>query len=154
MSQYADRIAELHRQSRRDERAFTPPTDPPAEEEAVRYLREGFGECVAVYLDARTGGPPVRFETGEFDRLQGAMNTWLSLYTRCHGVELDAAFTVRTAAEVFIDTHDLKGTAAVLTHVPGRESPGPASPTPAGSRTPGSESADPEADPDPAVTDD
>jgi hypothetical protein len=131
MSQYADRIAELHRQSRRDERTFEPPAEPPAEAEAMRYLREGFGECVAVYLDARTGGPPVRFETEEFDRLQGAMNTWLSLYARCHGVELDAAFTVRTAAEVFIDTHDLRGTAAVLTHVPGRGG---------ANRTPGSES--------------
>ncbi|MEF8840455.1 MAG: hypothetical protein V5A62_02360 [Haloarculaceae archaeon] len=144
MSQYADRIAELHRRSRRDERAFEPPAQPPAEAEALRYLREGFGEALAVYLDARTGGPPVRFETGEFDRLQGAMNTWLSLYARCHGVEIDAAFTVRTAAEVFVDTHDLKGTAAVLTHVPGRD---------VSERTAGSGSAEPEADPEPAPAD-
>lgn len=122
MSRYADRIAELHARARRDDRAFSPPSDPPAEDEAMRYLREGFGECVAVYLDARTGGPPVRFDAEKFDRLEGAMNTWLSLYARCHGVDLDAAFTVRTAAEVLIDTHDLEGTAVVLTHVPGRES--------------------------------
>lgn len=122
MSRYADRIAALHRRARRDEAAFECPPDPPAEAEAMRYLREGFGECVTVYLDARTGGPPVRFGTEEFERLEDAMNTWLSLYARCHGVELDASFTVRTAAEVFIDTHDLKGTAAVLTHVPGRGS--------------------------------
>jgi len=122
MSRYADRIAALHGRARRDEEAFERPPDPPAEAEAMRYLREGFGECVTVYLDARTGGPPVRFDTEEFDRLEDAMNTWLSLYARCHGVELDASFTVRTAAAVFIDTHDLKGTAAVLTHVPRRES--------------------------------
>ena len=121
MSRYADRIDELHRRARRDEGAFSPPSDPPAEAEAVGYLREGFGECVAVYLDARTGGPPVRFGTEEFERLEDAMNTWLSLYARCHGVEVDASFTVRTAAEVLIDTHDIVETAAVLTHVPGRE---------------------------------
>lgn len=122
MSRYADRIDELARRARRDERAFEPPSDPPAEEAAVRYLREGFGECVAVYLDARTGGPPVRFGAEEFERLEAAMNTWLSLYARCHGVGIDADYTVRTAAEVFIDTHDVVDTAAVLTHVPGRES--------------------------------
>jgi hypothetical protein len=121
MSRYAERIAELHERARLDERAFSPPADPPAEDEAMGYLREGFGECVAVYLDARTGGPPVRFETREFDRLEGAMNTWLSLYARCHGVDLDAAFTVRTAAEVLVDTHDVAQTAAVLTHVPERD---------------------------------
>jgi hypothetical protein len=120
MSRYADRIEALHRRARRHRAAFSPPADPPAEEEAMRYLREGFGEAVGVYLDARTGGRPVRFGTEEFDRLEASMNTWLSLYARCYGVDLDAAFTIRTAAEVFIDTHDLKGTAAVLTHVPGR----------------------------------
>jgi hypothetical protein len=122
MSRYADRIAALHRQARRDERAFSPPADPPAEDEAMGYLREGFGEAVAVYLDARTGGPPVRFGVEEFDRLEGAMNTWLSLYARCHGVEIESDHTVRTAAEVLLDTHDVGQTAAVLTHVPGRES--------------------------------
>lgn len=121
MSHYADRIDELYRRARRDERAFSPPSDPPAEEEAVSYLREGFGECVAVYLDARTGGPPVRFEAEEFDRLESAMNTWLSLYARCHGVTIDADYTVRTAAAVLVDTHDVVQTAAVLTHVPGRD---------------------------------
>jgi hypothetical protein len=121
MSRYAERIAELHARARRDDRTFSPPSDPPAGDEAMRYLREGFGECVAVYLDARTGGPPVRFEREEFDRLEDAMNTWLSLYARCHGVDLDASFTVRTAAEVLVDTHDVARTAAVLTHVPERD---------------------------------
>ena len=122
MSRYADRIAELHREASRDRAAFEPPADPPAEAEAMRYLREGFGEAVAVYLDARTGGPPVRFGTEEFDRLETAMNTWLSLYAGCHGVDIDADVTVRTAAEVLIDTHDVGQTAAVLTHVPERGS--------------------------------
>ena len=121
MSRYADRIAELHGRAERDREAFSPPAGPPAETEATRYLREGFGEAVAVYLDARTGGPPVRFEVDEFDRLEAAMNTWLSLYARCYGVAIDADYSVRAAAEVLIDTHDLKGTARVLTHVPDRE---------------------------------
>ena len=122
MSQYAERIADLHERARQDERAFSPPADPPAEAEAMRYLREGFGEAVTVYLNARTGGQLVRFGTEEFERLQWAMNTWLSLYARCYGVEVESDYTVRTAAEVLIDPHDLKGTAAVLTHVPPRES--------------------------------
>ena len=84
------------------------------------YLRTGVGACVAVYLDARTGGPPVRFDGDEFDRLEAAMNTWLSLYARCYGVDLDADYTVRVAAEVFVDTHDVAETAAVLTHAPSR----------------------------------
>jgi hypothetical protein len=121
VSRYADRIAELHRRAERDREAFSPPAEPPAEKEAMRYLREGFGEAVAVYLDARTGGPPVRFEVDEFERLEAAMNTWLSLYARCHGVDIEADYSVRTAAEVLIDTHDVGGTARVLTHVPGRE---------------------------------
>jgi hypothetical protein len=121
MSRYADRVADLDRRARRDREAFVPPTDPPAEREATGYLRTGVGECVAVYLDARTGGSPVRFEGDEFDRLEAAMNTWLSLYARCHGVPLDADYTVRVAAEAFVDTHDVAETAAVLTHVPDRE---------------------------------
>ena len=120
MSRYADRIAALHGRAERDREAFSPPAEPPAEQEAMRYLREGFGEAVAVYLDARTGGPPVRFEGDEFDRLEAAMNTWLSLYARCYGVDIEADYSVRTAAEVLIDTHDVGGTARVLTHVPGR----------------------------------
>lgn len=121
MSRYADRIDDLSRRARRDRSAFEPPSDPPDEAAAMRYLREGFGQALAVYLDARTGGPPVRFEVEEFERLEAAMNTWLSLYARCYGVDVDADYSVRTAAEVFVDTHDLKGTARVLTHVPGHE---------------------------------
>jgi hypothetical protein len=130
MSRYAERIAELHRRATRDREAFVPPTDPPAEAEAMRYLREGFGESVAVYLDARTGGPPIRFGIEEFERLESSMNTWLSLYAGCHGVELESDYTVRTVAEVLIDTHDLEATAAVLTHVPGRDSMSGGEPTP------------------------
>ena len=121
MSRYADRIAALAQRAARDREAFDPPTDPPAEREAMSYLRTGFGECVAVYLDARTGGPPVRFDVDEFDRLEAAMNTWLSLYARCYGVDHEADDSVRAAAEVLVDTHDVGETAAVLTHVPDRD---------------------------------
>lgn len=120
MSRYADRIDELARRARADRAAFDPPADPPDQERATRYLREGFGQTVGVYLDARTGGRLVRFEPAEFERLEAAMNTWLSLYARCHAVDIDPDVTVRTAAEALLDTHDARETAAVLTGVPDR----------------------------------
>jgi hypothetical protein len=121
MSRYADRIDDLARRARADREVFDQPADPPDEERAIGYLREGFGRAVGVYLDARTGGPPVRFERTEFERLEAAMNTWLSLYARCHAVRIEPDVTVRTAAEALLDTHDVRETAAVLTGVPARD---------------------------------
>ena len=118
MSEYASRIGELARRARAEREAFDPPADPPDEERALRYLREGFAPTVSVYLEARTGGDLTRFDECEFEALQRAMNTWLGLYARCHGVEYDPEYTVRTAAELVVDTHDVRDTAAVLTHVP------------------------------------
>jgi len=118
MSEYASRIDDLARRAREARESFDPPADPPDEERAMGYLREGFGPTVSVYLEARTGGELTRFEEGEFETLQRAMNDWLALYTRCYGVRSDPSYTVRTAAELVVDTHDVRDTAAVLTHVP------------------------------------
>ena len=118
MSEYAGRIDDLARRASEARESFDPPDDPPDEERALSYLREGFGPTVSVYLEARTGGRLTRFDGEEFDRLQRAMNDWLALYARCYGVSYDPEYTVRTAAELVVDTHDVRDTAAVLTHVP------------------------------------
>ena len=118
MSEYTSRIETLARRAREEREAFDPPADPPDEERALGYLREGFGPAVSIYLEARTGGDLTRFEEEEFATLQRAMNHWLGLYARCYGVRYEPSYTVRTAAELVVDTHDVRDTAAMLTHVP------------------------------------
>jgi hypothetical protein len=73
-----------------------------------------------VYVEARTGGRLVRFSPAEFDLLHAALNGWLALYTRCYGVETDPDVTIREAAEVLLETHNVRDTAQLLTHVPER----------------------------------
>lgn len=125
---YHDRIADLARRAERDRAAFEPPADPPDEEQALRYLREGAGPAIALYAEARTGGEQVRFEQEAFAALESAMNDWLELYAACHGTDIDAEFTVREAAEILIRTENVRHTAEVLTKVPEREARPDASP--------------------------
>ncbi|WP_323190145.1 hypothetical protein [Halostella sp. PRR32] len=113
-----DRIRDLSDRTDRARAAFDPPANPPDEERALTYLREGFGPTVALYLECRTGGRAVRFDSDEFARLQRTMNEWLELYAACYGVEIEANVTVRTAAEALIDTHNVVDVAHVLTGVP------------------------------------
>ena len=118
MSEYGDRIADLAERARRDRETFEPPETPPDEEAALTYARDGVGPVVAIYVDARAGADaPVAFDPAEFELLERAMNDWLELYAACYGVEIDAAFTVREAAELLIDTHDINDTAMLLTGV-------------------------------------
>jgi hypothetical protein len=49
------------------------------------------------------------------------MNDWLELYAACYGTDLDAAFTVREAAEILVRTENVRHTAEVLTKVPERD---------------------------------
>lgn len=119
----ADRIDALHERATADREAFEPPADPPDEERAMGYLREGVGRALSVYVEARTG-EWVRFEPDEFARLERAMNAWLECYAGCYGADIDAEFTLRTAAEALIDTHDIGDVARVLTKVPERASHG------------------------------
>jgi hypothetical protein len=119
MPDYRDRIDRQAAKVERARESFDPPADPPDEERALRFLTEGFGPTVAVYVDARTG-EWVRFDEEAFERLERAMNEWLSLYAACYGVDADPDCTVRSAAEALLDTHDLADTAAVLTGVPER----------------------------------
>jgi len=48
------------------------------------------------------------------------VNTWLELYARCYGVSAEVDYTVREAAELLIETHDLTDVAQLLTAVPER----------------------------------
>ncbi|WP_232687280.1 hypothetical protein [Halobacterium zhouii] len=119
-SAHWERVRALAEESRRDRESFDPPTEPPDEEQAKRYLVEGVGPAVSVYVEGRTGGSNAAFSDVELSLLERAMNDWLTLYTRCYGVELDADFSIREAATALLDTRNVVDTAQVLTRVPER----------------------------------
>ncbi|MFQ3319183.1 MAG: hypothetical protein ACI8UR_002062 [Natronomonas sp.] len=119
MTDFSERIAELSERARRDREAFEPPPNPPDEETALEFLTDGVGAAVSLYIEARTG-EQFRFDTAEFALLERALNDWLELYAACYGADLDATFTVREAAELLIETHSIRETALLLTHVPER----------------------------------
>lgn len=120
MTEYEGRIRACATAARRERESFDPPADPPAAERAMRYCREGVGEAVAVYVEARTADWPVRFPDEEHRLLERALNDWLDLYARCYGVETESDFAVREAAEVLVDTHNIRDVAQLLTCVPER----------------------------------
>lgn len=116
-SAYYDRIVALADEARCAREAFEPLATPD-EERAMEYLQTGVGPTVGLYIEARTADEPVRFSPDEMALLERAMNDWLALYARCYGVALDPEFTVREAAELLIDTHNITDTAQLLTKVP------------------------------------
>ena len=136
MSRYGPRIAALARRAEReraalesasvdaddgsDDDATDAHSDGPAAEKATRYLREGAGEAISVYVDGRTGGRRVPFSAAELEALEGAMNDWLECYALCHGVSLEASFTVREAAELLLETRNVHDVGQLLTGVPQR----------------------------------
>lgn len=125
-SRYSERVEALADRARRDRERFEPPAEPPDEGRALEFLREGVGPAISVYVEGRTGGERVPFTAEEVSLLEESLNGWLSLYARCYGEELDAAFSIRAAAEVLVDTRNVVDTARVLTHVPERGAPDPA----------------------------
>ena len=84
-------------------------------EAALVAARDGLGPVVGVYVEARTEDEPVRFSQRELDRLHAATSDWLAVYAQCRGVDADPDATVREAAELLIDTHDITDVAALLT---------------------------------------
>ncbi|WP_280587066.1 hypothetical protein [Halorubrum sp. Boch-26] len=84
-------------------------------EAALVAARDGLGPVVGVYVEARTADEPVRFSGRELDRLHAATSDWLAVYARCRGVAADPDATVREAAELLVDTHDITDVAALLT---------------------------------------
>ncbi len=120
MTDFPERVAELSARAVRDREEFEPPSDLPDEEQALEYLVDGAGEAVALYIEARTG-ELFRFDDAEFALLERAFNDWLELYAACYGVDLEASFTVREAAELLIETQSIREAALLLTHVPERK---------------------------------
>lgn len=119
-SEYADRIAAFAAQAERDRETFDPPENPPDEERAMELLREGFGPLVALYLDARTAEKDVEFSAEELEQFHRTTNDWLSLYARCYGVEMNPDITIQRAAEMLIETRNIRDVAQLLTQVPPR----------------------------------
>ena len=117
---FATRIHELADEATADCAAFEPPASTPDTEQAMEYLREGAGPAISLYVEARTGGMMVHFPPDEYQALEGAMNDWLELYAACYGVDTTAEYTVREAAELLVDTHNIKDVAQILTGVPDR----------------------------------
>ncbi|WP_336345863.1 hypothetical protein [Halalkalicoccus ordinarius] len=106
----------LLERAREERRTFEAPADP--DDRALAYLREGLWPVLERYIEVRSNGE--RLSQAEHDALERALNAWLELYARCYGVEIKAAFAVREAAELFVDTHNVRDTAQLLTHVPAR----------------------------------
>ncbi|WP_396612232.1 hypothetical protein ACH9L7_02800 [Haloferax sp. S1W] len=119
-ARFGKRVRNLAAEARSVRESFDPPDDENADERAMSYAREGVGPVVSLYIEARTGGQMVEFTQEEFRLLHRALNDWLSLYARCYGVELDADFTIREAAEILLKTHNVRDTAQLLTCVPAR----------------------------------
>lgn len=131
-SRFWERIKPLSERARRDREHFERPEDPPDEQQALAFLREGVGPAISIYVEGRTGGERVPFTDVELSLLERSLNNWLSLYAACYGEDLDADFSIRQAAEVLVDTRDVVDTARVLTQIPDR---GVADPTSAGDDT-------------------
>ncbi|MCO8244063.1 MULTISPECIES: hypothetical protein [unclassified Haladaptatus] len=117
MSEYRDRITSLAERARDDRESFDPPADPPDEELAVAYLRNGVGDVVSVYIDGRTA-ELARFDADEMATMERALNEWVALYARCYGYDIETEFTVREVAEMVLKTYDLRDTVQLLTQIP------------------------------------
>ena len=120
MSRYGPRIAALERRAERDRAAVAADdgdgrADP---DDAATYLREGAGQAIWLYVEARTGGRLVPLSPAELEALERAMNQWFECYTRCYGVALDADFTIREAAELLVQTRNVDDVGQLLTGTP------------------------------------
>ena len=120
VERFGERIDNLADRATEECAAFEPPADPPDAERAMDYLREGTGPAISVYIEARTGGQMVRFPPDQYHALEGAMNDWLGLYAACYGVSMAPEYALREAAELLLDTHNIKDVAQILTGVPER----------------------------------
>ena len=127
MSRYGPRIAALARRAERERAAFVDgrranrsANAGSVPDEADDYLRDGAGQAIWLYIEARTGGRMVPFTEPELAALEDAMNRWFECYAHCHGVDLEAEFTVREAAHLLLETRNIIDTAQLLTCVPQR----------------------------------
>ena len=122
MSRYGPRIAALARRAERERTVLERADAPPHSDAPERYLREGAGQAIWLYVEARTGGRMVPLSAPELEALRTAMNRWFECYARCYGVDLEAEFTVREAAELLLQTRNIDDVGQLLTGVPERRS--------------------------------
>ncbi|WP_225333842.1 hypothetical protein [Halomicrobium urmianum] len=115
-----DRIDALAQRAHSARESFDPPADPPDEERAMDLLRDGFGPTVSAFVEFRTGGRMEYFPPETYDRLEGAADDWLAMYAACYGVEVEGEYQLREAAELLVDTHNVRDAAQILTGVPER----------------------------------
>jgi hypothetical protein len=118
VERFGKRIDQLADQATADCAAFETPADPPDDQQAMGYLRDGAGPAISLFIEARTGGQMVQFPPDQYRALEGAMNDWLGLYAACYGVEMTPEYALREAAELLLDTHNIKDVAQILTGVP------------------------------------
>ncbi|MFB6220870.1 MAG: hypothetical protein ABEH90_05465 [Halolamina sp.] len=116
-SRYAERIERLAREARAARREWTDAeaVTEPDEQRALEAARDGLGPVVACYVEARTGDDPPRFSAREHRLLRRATRDWLECFARCHGVTHESDATVRGAAELLLETHDIVAVARLLT---------------------------------------
>ncbi|WP_302080649.1 hypothetical protein [Salinibaculum rarum] len=121
-TRFTERIQDLSERVDKHKESFEPPANPPAEEQAMEILREGAGPTIALFVEARTGRHMVHFPPEPYETLEETMNDWLDLYAACYGTDLNADFTIREAAELLVDTKNIKDVAELLTKVPADQS--------------------------------
>ena len=119
-ARFDERIETLADKATAARTAFEPPAEPPAEERAMELLRQGVGPAVSLFVEARTGGQMVYFSPDEYHTLEGTMNAYLDLYGACYGVDFEGEFQLREAAQLLVDTHNIRDVAQILTGVPER----------------------------------
>ena len=117
-ARFTERIWDLAERADQHRDAFDPPADPPDEEQAMEFLREGAGQAISLFVEARTGQHMIHFPPEEYEALESAMNDWLELYAACYGVDIDADFALRKSAQLLLDTHNIRDVAELLTKVP------------------------------------
>ncbi|OIB59336.1 hypothetical protein [Natrialba sp. SSL1] len=120
MSEFGPQIAALARHAEREHAALHRGNAPLGPTFAPQYLRDGVGQAIAVYIDTRTGGRPAPLSPAELESLEYAMHRWLECYARCHGVALEPDVSIRTAAEVLLETRNIDDAGQLLTGVPAR----------------------------------
>lgn len=118
-SRYVERIERLARDARAARRKWADDDPEPDDQRALEAARDGLGPVVACYVEARTSDDPPRFSAREHRLLRRATRDWLECFARCHGVAHDSDATVRTAAELLLETHDVVAVAELLTGVSG-----------------------------------
>lgn len=115
-----ERIDDLVTRTRAAEESFEPPASPPDAAQATAIARQHVGPVVSTFVEIRTGGRSVYLDPETYERLEWTLNAWLSRYAACYGVEMDADYQLRTAAELLVDTHNAVDVARILTGVPER----------------------------------